>query len=297
MTTPLTTRSVRRLFAFGCSFTRWLWTGWPELVANHLNIPHWNFGRSGAGNQFIFTRLMQAKRYYNIGPDDLVIICWSHLSREDRWDEQIKDWRLVGNVYFAKEVWDQNWILRWGNSTHYALRDLSLISAAKDVLDQSGCQYHFFSICDPVDNIDEYFGHAVPKQERDTLLNLYQQDLASILPSYYRSLWNNDPATNKFKFEAQYVHPMFFDGHPRPIEHYKYLGQFWPEILVSQAVPVMQAEKTFQNYFKSIYSDTQRVQGDPGTQFTLNILTEQEQEEIIKLTTIRPSEEFTGNIL
>jgi hypothetical protein len=293
----LNDKPAKRLFAFGCSFTRWIWTGWPELVANHLDIPHWNFGQSGGGNQFIFTRFMQAKRYYDIGPDDLVIICWSHLSREDRWDLEIKDWRLVGNVYFDDKVWDKKWTQRYGNSVHYALRDLSLIAATKDILDASGCQYYFFSICDPVDNIDEYFGHELPLQERTMLLNLYQKDLDSILPSYYRVLWNNNPATNKFKFEGQYVHPMFFDGHPRPIEHYRYLGQIWPEILKTQAGPVMQAEKIFQSYFKRIYSDTQRVKGKPGTQFTINVLTQEEQEEILALTTIRSSEDFKGNIL
>lgn len=286
--------SPKRLFAFGCSFTRWMWTGWPEILANHLDVPHWNFGRSGAGNQFIFTRLMQAKRLYNFGPDDLVIVCWSHFSREDRWDTESKDWKLVGNVYFAKEVWEPRWVQRWSNSTHYALRDLSFIAAARDALQSSGCDYHAFSICDPLDNIDEYFGHNLPEQERNTLLNLYQSDVDRILPSYYKTLWNNDPANNKFKFEAQYVHPMFFDGHPRPLEHYQYLGQIWPDILKTQAVPVMRAEKIFQNYFRDIYA---RVKGTPGTQFTLNVLTEQEQQEIQQLTMIRPSEEFVGKIL
>jgi hypothetical protein len=291
----LTQKPVKRLFAFGCSFTRWLWTNWPEIVANHLNVPHWNFGQGGGGNQFMFTRLSQAKQAYNIGPDDLVIICWTNFSREDRWSEKIDDWELVGNIFNSNGVWDEKWIKKWSNSTHYAIRDLSIIHMARTCLETWGCQWHFISMCDLLTNIDEYNSHNIPKSKRDLLVKLYEKDIHSVLPNYYHVLWNNN-MTQKFKKEQQEIHTMFGDGHPNPIEHWQYLSHIWPEIQ-SQNSHVLKVQSAYKKYLTQKYNDGRKLTGRPGTAFPQHILSLEEKQELLQLTMIRPSEEFKGEIL
>ena len=297
MSRPLVERPVRRLFTFGCSFTRWLWTGWPEILANHLDVPHWNFGAGGGGNQFMFTRLSQARQAYNIGPDDLVVICWTHFSREDRWCEKISDWELVGNIYHSNGVWDERWIKRWANSTHYALRDLSMINMTRTCLDSWGCQYHMMSMCDLLTNIDENYGHHIPEPERQTLVDLYQSDMEHILPSYYTVLWNNDLGHNKFRVERKEIHPMFGDGHPSPYEHLKYLAHHWPELQTSQGSTVARVDQVYRQYLKQTYSDGRKLRGSPGSCFPQTVLTHEEKLHLRSITEIRPSELFQGQIL
>jgi hypothetical protein len=84
MKTKLINRPVRRVFTFGCSFTGYAWMCWPEAIAYDLNIPLYNYGRSGAGNQYIFNMLMQANNYYKFDENDLVIVSWTNVYRDDK---------------------------------------------------------------------------------------------------------------------------------------------------------------------------------------------------------------------
>lgn len=294
---PLVQQPVKRLFAFGCSFTRWLWTGWPEIVANHLDVPHWNFGIGGGGNQFMFTRLSQARQAYNIGPEDLVIICWTNFSREDRWCGRINNWELVGNIYHSNGVWDERWIKRWSNSAHYAIRDLSIINMTRTCLESWGCQYHLLSMCDLLNNIDENYGHHVPEPERQILTDMYQEDINSILPSYYKVLWQDDLARNKFRVEQRDIHPMFGDGHPSPMEHLRYFAHYWPEMMTSQGATVARVDQAYRQYFKQKYTDGRKLKGSPGACFPQTVLTTEEKQELFELTMIRLSEDFQGVVL
>ena len=54
-----------RLFTFGCSFTSYHWPTWANILAYDYDIPLYNYGLNGAGNQFIFNMLMQADSFNN----------------------------------------------------------------------------------------------------------------------------------------------------------------------------------------------------------------------------------------
>ena len=57
----LFSKKPTRIFTFGCSFTDYIWPTWANIIAYDLNIPFHNYGRGGAGNQFIFNTIMQAE--------------------------------------------------------------------------------------------------------------------------------------------------------------------------------------------------------------------------------------------
>ena len=54
-------KKYKRFFAFGCSFTRYEWITWADIIAYHIKESY-NYGRSGGGNSYIFYSLVN---YFN----------------------------------------------------------------------------------------------------------------------------------------------------------------------------------------------------------------------------------------
>ena len=97
------------LLASGCSFTDtgWIsdfhdigpnaWSMWPELLAKKLDMQCINVAYSGAGNEYIYSSLLDA--IMSILPTSsigLVIPGWSQVSRRD-WKIK-KKWKIILNM-------------------------------------------------------------------------------------------------------------------------------------------------------------------------------------------------------
>lgn len=281
----LTERPVNRLFAFGCSFTKWAWTGWPEIIANHLDIPHYNFGLGGSGNTLIVNRLIQAKRRYKINQDDLVIICWTNLLREDRWLDSLQKWKVVGNIFNSSGVHTDKWLQTWANDEHYAIRDLAQVALAVDIIENSKCQYHFLSMTNLIHNIDENNSTLKDSTIKQKLLETYQSDLEKIKTSYYDFFdWNNNHREKTDK-DCALIHPLYNDGHPSPLEHYQYLFHLWPELEDQYST----VELAYKNW-KSILRESYRSNRPKSKGCLYDILTHEQREHLFKSTLIRASE-------
>jgi len=221
---PLVNFKPKRLFAFGCSFTKYFWSTWPEMVADVLDIPFYNFGQSGAGNQYMSNAIMQAHKRYQITKDDLVMVSWTNVCREDRWAKG--NWLLTGNVY-SQGIYDQKFVENFADPVGYYIRDLATINLVKEFLDHIGCQYRFMSMCNIIERQDQGEDHNLIEEKYQetyhSVINLYQDVLSTIAPSFYDVLWNDNIHANKFAIEKEKLSPYWFDGHPSPIEHYKYI--------------------------------------------------------------------------
>jgi hypothetical protein len=115
----------KRFFAFGCSYTNFVWPTWANIIADDLDIPFENWGMSGSGNQSMHTRIIECDLKNSLTPNDLVIVSWSTWSREDRFLEN--HWKCGGNVFnnpyygeeFIKKYWSwENDILRNATTIH-----------------------------------------------------------------------------------------------------------------------------------------------------------------------------------
>jgi hypothetical protein len=229
----LITRTPKRLFAFGCSFTNYAWSMWPEIIAYDLNIPLYNFGKTGAGNQYIANTIAQADARYCFNDEDLVIVAWTNVCREDRWKNG--EWILPGNI-FSQDVYNQKWVNKWVDPLGLIVRDLGSIHLVNQVLSKSNCQYHFLSMLDIISDIDQWnltsnnFENLTkinPNTGQETkiiddLLNIYQPDIEKINNSFYNVLWNNDIQL-KITQEQKRFSSQFDDGHPWPDESLRYL--------------------------------------------------------------------------
>jgi hypothetical protein len=72
------------MFAFGCSFTQYMWPTWANIIAYDQKKPLYNFAIAGMGNVGIMQRVLEADLKYNFTEDDDIYIMWSSWSRDDK---------------------------------------------------------------------------------------------------------------------------------------------------------------------------------------------------------------------
>ena len=219
----LVTRKPKRLFSFGCSFSNYFWGGmWPEIVAYDLNIPYYNYGLCGCGNQYMACMLMQADIFYKFNSDDLVIVQWTNVCREDRyvWGE----WLTPGNI-FTQNVYDDRYVKKWADPEGYLLRDLTSIQFVDTFLASKECQYHFLSMVNIASTPDQYSDDT---KIFNNITGIFSNTLAKIHKSFYEVLWNNTISIKKLR-DSQLIDNKFFDGHPHPAETLEYLQKTFTE--------------------------------------------------------------------
>ena len=102
---------VKTLVAVGCSYTdnAWPFPVWPEVLSEKLNLKCVNIGKCGAGNEYIFSRGLDALHTEkNIG---MMVIMWSEFQRMD-WYKENDMWENmhfdVGGVIRNREKWKQD---------------------------------------------------------------------------------------------------------------------------------------------------------------------------------------------
>lgn len=281
----LITKPSKRLFSFGCSFTKFFWSTWPEIIAYDLDIPLYNYGQSGAGNQYIANMVCQADNLYNFTEDDLIIVSWTNVAREDRWVDS--QWITPGNIY-SQGIYDQSFVEKWADPLGYLIRDLASIKLVKNFLDHKKCQFHFFSMCDIAyqfnqnSTIDIVPDHL--KYKYSEILSQYENIINFILPSFFRILWNNDLVKNKFDIEESQGYILFKDGHPYPEEHFKFLKIVFPEHKF-QHETLMKIDDVQHKFRDFINHKSQELK----KYWAIYELSKSENDLLINLTTIKPS--------
>tara|TARA_S200000501_G_scaffold208847_1_gene196131 strand:+ start:5667 stop:6434 length:768 start_codon:yes stop_codon:yes gene_type:complete len=75
----------KRIFAFGCSMTKYRWPTWADIYASDKTTEFYNYAHSAAGNQFIANQVVEASQRFKWDDDDLVLVMWSGITREDRY--------------------------------------------------------------------------------------------------------------------------------------------------------------------------------------------------------------------
>jgi len=233
---------VNRIFTFGCSFTDYTWGTWANILGYEFpEAEFYNFGKAGAGNHYIMNTLMQADSSYNFTHEDLVIVQWTNVSREDRYfhagAEILRnkagnqgEWVTPGNIY-SQGDYDDAWIKKYFSEYGALVRDLAFIKSSYEML-RHKTQWHFLQMNNLVHYINQwdttvtidpkYAVEGIQVQRLDHLRAMYSETINQLLPSFYDVLFNNN-WDEKFKSDRRLVNKNFQDGHPTPLEHYDYL--------------------------------------------------------------------------
>lgn len=215
----------KRFFAFGCSFTKYAWPTWADLVSE-LYSTYYNYGRPGGGNMFIFNSVMEADQRHKLTKDDLVIVQWSGPCREDRY---LKDkWVTPGNIV---NYYSNDYVYKYFDFRGFLLRDLAAIKATKALLDHIGCEYRFISMV-PLITSNEYEQKA-PDVKIDDVCQLYSNVLESIKPSYIDILGSYGVIRPKNLYGIKLI-----DNHPVPSEHFQYIKTVLPEFKLDEQLAI-----------------------------------------------------------
>ena len=248
----------RRLFTFGCSFTDYKWATWANILAYELNCEFYNFGRSGAGNYFISNQITQANNYFSFDKNDLVVVCWTNISREDRYTEK-QGWVTPGNIYSQNE-YDTKFVKRWANDIHFALRDFALIDLTANYLDCTN--FNFLSMCNIANQINQWEETSSEQQNLVyKISNLYNKNLSKIAPSFYDVLWQGN-IDSKWQKDWSTVHKNYSDGHPTPLEHLEYLQAVLDyEFSNKTTDSIKKLQENWISYIQNCYRNSKRSHG------------------------------------
>lgn len=208
--------SIERIFAFGCSFTKYHWPTWADVIASEVpNARFYNFGICGAGNLSIASRLLESHQRFQFGKNDLVIAMWSTMCREDRYVTWKEGWQRTGNI-FTQNEYDSTFVEKWADPRGYLIRDISIISLTKQYCENLECQ-HLLLPSVPFDYQQDEKDSSIKE-----ILSLYN----SVISKFPRSLLELEL---KFRFENG--HEYYRDGydglwqdyHPNTLRYRMYL--------------------------------------------------------------------------
>lgn len=211
---------MNRLFTFGCSYTSFNWSTWADILGNGA-VEFQNWGRTGAGNHYIFNSIYECNQRNRFVPGDTVIVCWTNIMREDRYTD---DWICLGNA-FTQPLYDPDFLKISMTERGCLIRDLPMIAAARLLLDSTKVTWRFVNMV-PIDQSDQY---QKGRNENQDVLTLYQDTVDCILPSYWEVLKKRKPIAA--------------DLHPTPAEHLKYLDTVLPEFFVSESTRLQIAQE------------------------------------------------------
>ena len=174
-----------RFFAFGCSFTHYKWPTWADILGKGFDV-YENWGRSGAGNQYIYNALIECHLKQSLTKNDTVAIMWSSTGREDRYVQ--RQWITSGNIW-SSNLYDRKFFENFVDPRGFVLRDLALMYGAKGILENIGCRYVFLTMV-PVTHPNDYLPDMIDENLAD-VLPYYQSLLDVLQPSIFELVFNN----------------------------------------------------------------------------------------------------------
>jgi len=233
-------KKYKRFFAFGCSMTSYGWPTWADIISQEIPESY-NYGQSGGGNFFIASQVTEANIRYKFNKDDLVIIMWSSIAREDRWLKG--QWVTPGNIY-TQDFYDQKFIEKFIDPKGSLIRDMAAITMCKGMLDNLKIDYHMLSMAPFI-----YMQFTSPNQKFDNgegVLEFYKDTLNAIKPDILtiecNGTWPQHPMKRKGNQTADY--------HPSPRQHFNYLNKVFPDIQWS--THTLKFVKRSQSYMESL---------------------------------------------
>ena len=199
-------KKYRHVWCFGCSFTSHIWKTWADHLSETFgNVT--NRGRGGAGNYYIFQKILEEYSLGNLKSNDLIMVCWTgHF----RLDNKFKDkWYTAGNL-LTQDYWSTNIIKKYFDPKYFLERDLYFILAINEIFKDRIIN---FSMGD-INLFNQYGNYRLPYDESNQKI---KKILDKFYPSFYKVLWNND--YNNIKTRE--------DKHPTEEEHKLYLKKIF----------------------------------------------------------------------
>jgi len=197
----------KRFFAFGCSFTQYVWPSWAEIISWDLNLPFQNWGMGGLGNVGIFHRMTECNLKNNFNSDDLIITVWSSWTREDRYLKNM--WAAYGNV-FNNPIYDSEFLSKYWSLENDIIKNSTAIIAANKM----------FNL-----NVQ---GHIQTPATFESSENMFSVQEARLI-DFYKQHFTSD---NIFNITSDSAYDYLIrDNHPDLLQHLAYVKeQIYPKL-------------------------------------------------------------------
>ena len=147
---------MKRLFAFGCSYTAYSWPTWADFLGLHFD--HYeNWGLAGLGNRAIAERIVECNIKNRFTSDDTIVVQWSTHLRNDFFhqegllhEKRLPGWKTSGSVfnYLNQEIYDERWYKTFFDEEAYFMHTLNSISSTQNLLENTGATWLMTSIGD-----------------------------------------------------------------------------------------------------------------------------------------------------
>lgn len=221
-------KKYKRIFTVGCSFTRYRYATWADILAKEAGAELYNFGASGAGHVYITTVLNQIINLYNPGPDDLVAVMWTTFYREDR--RIMHNWLTPGHIYSQGEL-PMEYVNKYVCPLGCTIRDLALIDNTVRMLEnQTFDSVTMYSVAPKeqtsyahVDTGDVTLDQF--QLEEKKFLDLYQGLNEKIQPSIFSLIFNCNWGDEGYRYYDYDINSeeIFIDYHPTVPKYCAYL--------------------------------------------------------------------------
>lgn len=192
----------KRFFAYGCSFTNYSWPTWADIIGRKFD-QYYNYGQYGAGNEFIFNAVMETDQYHKFNDNDVVIIQWSSINRDDIYKNN--NWITSGNCV---NLYSEDDFEKFFDLKGFLIRDIAMIKATKLLLEYKNCEHYFISM----NNFE------LTNSFLTDIYNIYKDIFDSMFPSFETILGKFSNIRPKTLIDVTVE-----DYHPLPSEHLKYL--------------------------------------------------------------------------
>jgi len=207
-------KRYKRFFAFGCSFTNYRWPTWADIIATEMSHAEYgNFGIPGSGNETILCRVVEADKRFVFNTDDLIMIMWTTMCREDRWASG--GWKMTGNIFNQSE-YDENFVASFADPKGYLIKNMAVMSSTRRYVYSTNANL-FTMTATPFDhqqNTDD--------PQIQGILDLYSFDNELVQDSLFEVEMNSEWGISHQYLKNQI---MYTDYHPTPIRYYNYLSK------------------------------------------------------------------------
>lgn len=221
-------KKYKRFFAFGCSYTDYIYSTWADVIAYELNIDSKNYvnlGKAGAGNLFLLSRLTQANKLYRFNKNDLIMVMYPSYTREDVFNTD--HWICSGSVFHSGENSNgRNYDID-RDFLYFIIRDYAIIDSIRNYL-KSLTSTTFEMLSVPAHGMENNLDLSTTQISiAKRLENTYNSNFLDFYTPYSSFLNNlHDELQKNNKFEGV-VYDNHHDPHPNPysaMEYLKHIG-------------------------------------------------------------------------
>ena len=210
-----------RLFTFGCSFTRYYWPTWADMLGREYTEFE-NWGNGGLGNRAILERLTECVVNNKITANDTIIVQWSDLHRFDMHKPKPglpEGWAQGGNMLAAPDF-ENCWISSVWNEQSYVMHTLNFIKLAITLLESLPCKWYMTSLYDITADLKRY-----PRAFKNYLPMFSHKNFLQPMHSFFSQYDFPKKTLVDIKDKKQ------IDEHPSPIAHYAWLAEVLAPLL------------------------------------------------------------------